>query len=160
MDIDRQIELLVDLRFRPPHLQRAIRALARLDESIGSHALLERVRVAALKVGGSDPDAVDAAVALGLTDWRDLLVQAEFAEDPIEHERWCAETLLDRANTEWLAGKEIEGVAFELNEPVGVGDALGCVISLSSLTPEWTYTVELSEGREREVPQSRLRRVR
>ncbi len=49
---------------------------------------LERIRYAALKLSkGSIPGLVDAIV-LAQTDWRDLLVVAEFAEDIRAHESW------------------------------------------------------------------------
>ena len=49
---------------------------------------MERIRFAALKVSGGDLAKLSAAVEMGKADWRDLLVEAGFADDPQEHERW------------------------------------------------------------------------
>lgn len=49
---------------------------------------LERIRFAALRLSkGRLPDLAEAA-ALAETDWRDLLVAADFADDPAAHLRW------------------------------------------------------------------------
>lgn len=53
-----------------------------------SPADLERIRFAALRLsGGRLPDLVEA-ITVAETDWRDLLVAAEFADDTTAHLRW------------------------------------------------------------------------
>lgn len=49
---------------------------------------LERIRFAALKMSGGNLERLRAAVDQAKTDWRDLLVQADFAHDIHAHERW------------------------------------------------------------------------
>jgi hypothetical protein len=49
---------------------------------------LERVRVAALKVSGGSLAKLSAALERAAVDWRDLLVEAGFADDPHAHEAW------------------------------------------------------------------------
>lgn len=62
------------------------------DES--SHGL-ERIRFAALKVSGGSLERLRAAVARAGVDWRDLLVEADFADDAHAHERWPAPVVAD-----------------------------------------------------------------
>lgn len=52
---------------------------------------LERVRFAALKVSEGRIDRLRAAIDLARVDWRDLLVQAEFADDVRAHEHWLTD---------------------------------------------------------------------
>jgi hypothetical protein len=49
---------------------------------------LERIRFAALKVSDGDLDRLYEAIELAQTDWRDLLVTADFGEDPEAHAQW------------------------------------------------------------------------
>jgi hypothetical protein len=49
---------------------------------------LERIRFAALKVSEGDLAALRSAVKLANTDWRDLLVDAGFADDVDAHRAW------------------------------------------------------------------------
>ncbi len=49
---------------------------------------LERLRFAALKLGGGRLADLYDAVDLANTDWRDLLVAAGFAEDVEAHKSW------------------------------------------------------------------------
>jgi hypothetical protein len=49
---------------------------------------LERVRFAALKCSDGDIHALERAVRLAQSDWRDLLVAAGFARDVSAHARW------------------------------------------------------------------------
>ena len=51
---------------------------------------LERIRFAALRVSGGDLRRLREAANLAQTDWRDLLVGAEFAEDIHGHKAWRA----------------------------------------------------------------------
>ncbi len=48
----------------------------------------ERVQCAALKLSEGRIDKLYDAIALAQTDWRDLLVSAGFAEDPLAHKDW------------------------------------------------------------------------
>ena len=48
----------------------------------------ERVQCAALRLSEGRMDKLYDAIALGQTDWRDLLVVAGFAEDPQAHKGW------------------------------------------------------------------------
>ena len=49
---------------------------------------LERIRFAALKLSGGDLPRLRQAIQLAKTDWRDLLVAAEFGNDVRAHETW------------------------------------------------------------------------
>lgn len=49
---------------------------------------LERVRFAVLKLSQGDLEHMREYVQLAETDWRDLLVDAGFADDPEAHLRW------------------------------------------------------------------------
>ena len=53
---------------------------------------LERIRFAALKLSGGDLVRLRDAIQLAKTDWRDLLMAAEFADDPQAHRRWMPKT--------------------------------------------------------------------
>ena len=54
---------------------------------------LERYRFAAIKVSQGVLKGLESAIALARTDWRDLLMKADFGHDTQAHERWCASTL-------------------------------------------------------------------
>jgi hypothetical protein len=56
---------------------------------------MERVRYAALKVSRGDYVSLVKAVEQAQTDWHELLVSADFANDPKIHENWCDEFLLE-----------------------------------------------------------------
>ena len=58
---------------------------------------LERVRFAVLKLSDGDIDALCRAIELARSDWRDLLVAAEFANDCEAHQGWSPEP-------KWRAG--------------------------------------------------------
>ena len=49
---------------------------------------LERFRFAALKLSGGRMDKLNEAVRLANTDWRDLLVAADFADSADAHKKW------------------------------------------------------------------------
>ncbi|MEZ4222540.1 MAG: hypothetical protein R3B13_16490 [Polyangiaceae bacterium] len=49
---------------------------------------LERIRFAVLKVSCGVLEQLDGAIRLAGLDWRDLLMEAEFAEDPDGHREW------------------------------------------------------------------------
>lgn len=55
----------------------------------------ERVRFAVIRLAMQGPQALGAAEALYRIDTRDLLVNAEFADDLKAHEKWC-KSLLER----------------------------------------------------------------
>ena len=50
--------------------------------------VIERIRIAALKVSGGDLDALRRAIHLANVEWRDLLVEAGFAHDVKAHLHW------------------------------------------------------------------------
>lgn len=54
-------------------------------------AALERIRFAVLKLSGGDFNALQRAVDLAKTDWRDVLVFAGFGDDVKAHEAWWPE---------------------------------------------------------------------
>jgi hypothetical protein len=49
---------------------------------------LERIRFAAIRMSDGDLEHLRRAIELAQTDWRDLLVAANFADDPGAHQRW------------------------------------------------------------------------
>lgn len=49
---------------------------------------LERIRFAALRLSRGRLPELSNAAALAERDWRDLLVAADFADDPQAHLRW------------------------------------------------------------------------
>jgi hypothetical protein len=49
---------------------------------------LERLRFAALRLSDGNLHRLRDAIALAKTDWRDLLVAADFAEDVHAHQSW------------------------------------------------------------------------
>ena len=61
-------------------------ALSHTDNA--SPECFERVQCAALKLSEGRVDKLYDAIALAQTDWRDLLVSAGFAEDPLAHKDW------------------------------------------------------------------------
>jgi hypothetical protein len=48
----------------------------------------ERIQFAALKVSGGSLAGLASAIRLANVDWRDLLVSAGFAHDPVAHKSW------------------------------------------------------------------------
>ena len=54
---------------------------------------LERYRFAAIRISNGDMKRLESAIALAQTDWRDLLMEADFGHDTQAHERWCVSTL-------------------------------------------------------------------
>lgn len=57
----------------------------------GWHGLVERIRYAVLKLSDGDRDALARHVAIACVDWRDVLVAARFAHDPLAHLEWQPE---------------------------------------------------------------------
>jgi hypothetical protein len=70
---------------------RGLPALEALD-AVG----LERYRFAALRLGGGSMESLRRAVDLAKTDWRDLLMAADFGLDVHAHEKWLFETMQTR----------------------------------------------------------------
>jgi hypothetical protein len=58
---------------------------------------LSRFRYAALRISGGDLTRLRWAVKLANEDWRDLLVEASFAENENAHRRWSPRPRSDRA---------------------------------------------------------------
>ena len=54
---------------------------------------LERYRFAALRFAGGRIEQLVRAVELAKTDWRDLLMAADFGHDVKAHSRWAAAVL-------------------------------------------------------------------
>jgi hypothetical protein len=87
-------EQRIALLFAPEH-QATVQTILR-DECGNNLPLLrssdalamDRVRFAALKLSGGSLDKLREAVQLARTDWRDLLVEAGFADDPNAHRSW------------------------------------------------------------------------
>ncbi len=87
-------ELLIEHAYAP-EAQASVRTLLERDfsaEALGcsgwSVEEMERVWFAALKLGVDSNFALEAAVRLGRTDLRDLLMAAGFGEDLHAHLRW------------------------------------------------------------------------
>jgi len=49
---------------------------------------VERIRFAVLKLSGGRLDKLQNAVSAAKTDWRDVLLWAGFANNPIAHKSW------------------------------------------------------------------------
>ena len=69
----------------------------------------ERLRFAALRSSHGDLRALDDAITLGQTDWRDLLVAADFADDIHAHEKWTPQRLTSDLLHHWRSGGAIDG---------------------------------------------------
>jgi hypothetical protein len=132
---------------------------------IGSPATpdsLERIRFAAIRVSGGNLDRLRQAITLAQTDWRDLLVAAEFAVHVDEHERWRPRRFDAAVVSQWIAGDLPPGVRFERHHRVRVlagrrQGKSGSVKNLVALEPEPRYVVELSSGEQIEAFQRVLR---
>ena len=118
----------------------------------------ERLRFAALRVSHGDMGALERAIALGRTDWRDLLVAADFADDIQAHEKWVPQRLTPDLLDYWRSGGFLEGVRFRVGSRVqvrrgGLVGGVGQVETLEQLEPEPTYRVRFESGRELAVRQ-------
>ena len=125
---------------------------------------LERIRAAAIRVSAGSLKGLSDAIHLAELDWRDLLVAAGFADDPMAHTRWRPRPFNADVINHWLAGSSLPGVAFSQNDPVivtfGSDDQRpGSVISLEALEPEPRYLVELGSGEEHMAFQWQLVRI-
>jgi hypothetical protein len=123
---------------------------------------LERVRFAALRVSGGRFDRLREAISIAQRDWRDLLVEADFANDARAHEAWQPRRFDSAATERWFANDLPEGVAFEINHSVEIVSGPfrgkgGAVISLLGLEPEPRYLVELGSGQDVEAWQRVLK---
>jgi len=156
--------------FRPSDVETAERVLAsrcgRGLPGLGGRATgnLERSQSAAVRVSAGRLQDLNEAIALAELDWRDLLVAADFAEDPSAHTRWQPRAFDDEVLNHWLAGGAVPGVAFSHNELVTVTAPLSearpaSVISLEALEPEPRYLVELSSGADLMAFQRHLNRI-
>lgn len=54
---------------------------------------MERIRFAAMKVSGGMVNELKKVIDLAKADWRDLLINAEFANDEVSHEIWANKVL-------------------------------------------------------------------
>jgi hypothetical protein len=132
---------------------------------IGNSAMpigLERIRFAALRVSGGDLRRLRGAVQLAHTDWRDLLVSAQFAEDINAHRKWQPRRFDSATADAWMAGSTPEGVEFRLNDSVEIlagprRGMKGAIVSLVGLEPEPRYLVETVSGEDNEEFQQTLR---
>jgi len=137
------------------------------DRSAAEAALLrwledsERLRFAALRLSHGDLRALAEAIKLGQTDWRDLLVAADFADDIRAHEKWVPRRLTPDLLAHWRSGGDIDGVRFKAGSPVQVRrgsllGGIGVVETLERLEPEPTYTIRFDAGRQLTVGQVNL----
>lgn len=74
---------------------------------------LERIRFAALRLSKGRVRELKSAITLAETDWRDLLVAADFAEDLGAHHRWIP----NMSKAEFYAGKVVDRVLWYLHDP-------------------------------------------
>lgn len=148
----------LDALFATPHRAAAERALLAWHEGTS-----ERLRFAALRVSGGDLQALDEAIELGNTDWRDLLMAADFGFSTEAHETWVPRRLTPEAFADWIAGRVVDDVEFRRGDAVHVRDdrrpgPAGTVTSLVALEPVPMYAVSMSDGSRVRVRQVRLQR--
>jgi hypothetical protein len=122
---------------------------------------LERIRFAAVRLSGGNLDRLRDAITLAQTDWRDLLVAAEFATDADAHESWRPRRFDAAVVNQWIAGDLPPGVRFGRHHHVRVltgrrQGKSGSVMNLVALEPEPRYVVELSSGEQIEAFQRML----
>lgn len=123
---------------------------------------LERIRFAAIRASGGDPERLREAVNLAALDWRDLLLWAGFASDPNAHARWEPRILEARTIAAWKRGARLGGVDFgpEALVEVVAGPRMGVqgwVTGLVALEPEARYLVTSPAAGEFEETQRALR---
>ena len=63
------------------------------ERPAGWEDFVDRVQLAALRGSGWNVDTIRQSVALANLDWRDLLVQADFAADLSAHRHWQVSAL-------------------------------------------------------------------
>ena len=94
MLLSRQTRVRLDALFAPTDREVASSLVAEYcAESLswpggGTPESLERVRFGVLKLSEGELDRLLDAIQLALTDWRDLLVAADFANDVEAHLAW------------------------------------------------------------------------
>ncbi len=78
------------------------RVRARLQSECGTEALgcngstpeqMERIHFAVIRLGAADVDALNRAIQLAKTDWRDLLMEADFGESLTAHDEWYSRAM-------------------------------------------------------------------
>lgn len=76
----------------------------------------DRLRFAAMKASFGRIEGLRRAIALAQTDWRDLFVEAGFAQDAKEHERWLVpgSVAAMRAERRWQPRDPLSGSALPL----------------------------------------------
>jgi hypothetical protein len=124
---------------------------------------LEQLRFAAIRLSGGDLQRLRDAIRLARTDWRDLLVAADFAEDSHAHETWQPRRFDAGVEEQWMAGQGPVGVELALHDPVEIIGGQergrhGSVVSLLGVEPEPRYLVEFDSGQYTEVFQTLLRK--
>jgi hypothetical protein len=139
----------------------AERALVGLRQLTPHADLLERIRLAAVRLSGGRMAELEQAIELAQLDWRDLLVASGFADDAREHTRWTPRVLDAETMTRWLAGETLADVTWAPGQLACVRFAAGpkqraSAIRLTSLEPEPRYAVRLHSGEEVEVFQRQL----
>lgn len=85
----------------------------------------DRLRFAAMKASFGRIEGLRRAIALAQTDWRDLFVEAGFAHDAREHERWLVPGSADalRAERRWLPRDPLAGSALPLVPGIAIAAA-------------------------------------
>jgi len=54
---------------------------------------IERIQFAVIKISNGDMDELGKAISLAKTDWRDVLMWADFGNDVEAHNRWANRVL-------------------------------------------------------------------
>jgi hypothetical protein len=83
-DLQVQVKALLELR-----CSRHLALMADADS-----AAFERLHFAVLKLSSGSYPQLEQAIMLANTDWRDVLVAADFAHDLTAHRRWFASQYL------------------------------------------------------------------
>jgi hypothetical protein len=126
---------------------------------------VDRLVFALIRLSSGRLDRLEElAIPLLRADWRDLLVQADFAHDIHAHETWQPRRFDSDVDSRWRAGQLPAGVEFRAGDSVELLRGLqprqtGVVTALLGLEPEPRYRVELGPGTESEHFQRALGRV-
>jgi hypothetical protein len=126
-------------------------------------ASLERLRYAALRLSGGDLRRLSEALDLAHTDWRDLLMAADFGHDIEAHQRWRPQRLDPVQREHWRSGNALRDVTFARGDRVEIvtlqtQEPQGRVVDLLAMDPAPLYLVELASGEGIEASQARLRK--
>lgn len=124
---------------------------------------LERIRSAAIRLSAGSVHGLWNAIHLAEVDWRDLLVAAEFANDPTAHMHWQPRPLNAGVLEEWLARRPLRDVSFYQGDRVVItagcsDERTGLVTSLEALEPEPRYLIELGPGENELAYQRHIRK--